>query len=41
MTGGAYMPNHKLYYNIPNQESIDEAAKIIKQMTNGEKISVE
>ena len=38
MTGGAYMPNVKLYYNIPDQASIDRAANMIKKMVNGEKI---
>ncbi len=41
MTGGAYMPNNKLYYMIPNEESVNECASLIKQMMNGEKISVE
>ena len=41
MTGGAYMPNNKLYYMIPNENSVNECASLIKQMMNGEKISVE
>lgn len=39
MTGGAMMPNSKLYYMIPNQDSVDQATSLIKQMQNGEKIS--
>ena len=38
MTGGAYMPNHKLYYMIPNQDSVDKCTSIINKMMNGEKI---
>lgn len=38
MTGGAYMPNNKLYYMIPNQDSIDKCSSVIKKMMNGEKI---
>ena len=41
MTGGAYMPNNKLYYMIPNEESVNECASLIKQMMNGEKIHIE
>lgn len=41
MTGGAYMPNNRLYYMIPNENSVNECASLIKQMMNGEKISVE
>ena len=41
MTGGAYMPNNKLYYMIPNEDSVNECASLIKQMMNGEKINVE
>lgn len=40
MTGGAYMPNNKLYYMIPNDESVKACTSLIKQMMNGEKISV-
>ena len=32
MTGGAYMPNHKLYYMIPDQSSVDKCVSIIKDM---------
>ena len=38
MTGGAYMPNNKLYYMIPNQDSVDKCSGLIKKMVNGEKI---
>lgn len=41
MTGGAYMPNNRLYYMIPDENSVNECASLIKQMMNGEKISVE
>lgn len=38
MTGGAYMPNNKLYYMVPNQDSINKCSSMIKKMMNGEKI---
>lgn len=41
MTGGAYMPNNKLYYLVPDQNSIDKCSALIKQMMKGEKISVQ
>ena len=41
MTGGAYMPNQRLYYSVPIQESVDETADLIKQMVKGEKITLE
>ena len=41
MTGGAYMPNNRLYYMIPNQESVNECSALIKKMANGEKIHIE
>lgn len=41
MTGGAYMPNNRLYYMIPNQDSVDECSALIKKMANGEKIHIE
>lgn len=40
-TGGAWMPNNKLYYMIPNQDSVNKASSLIKKMVDGEKISVE
>ena len=40
MTGGAYMPNHKLYYSIPDEESIKKCSDLIKRMIKGEIISV-
>ena len=40
MTGGAYMPNNKLYYMIPNQNSVDKCVSLIKKMDAGEKITV-
>lgn len=40
MTGGAYMPNNKLYYMIPDQDSVNKCSSLIKQMMEGEKISV-
>ncbi|MCD7893315.1 MAG: LCP family protein [Erysipelotrichaceae bacterium] len=41
MTGGAYMPNNKLYYMIPNEDSVDNASSLIQAMVNNETISVE
>ena len=41
MTGGAYMPNNRLYYMIPNQDSVDECSALIKKMASGEKIHIE
>lgn len=38
MTGGAYMPNNKLYYMIPDQSSVDYCSSLINKMMNGEKI---
>lgn len=40
-TGGAMMPNRKLYYMIPNESSITKAKDLIQKMINGEKITVE
>ena len=40
MTGGAYMPNNKLYYMIPDQDSVNECVSLIKKMNAGEKISI-
>ncbi len=40
MTGGAYMPNNKLYYMIPNDESVSYCSSLIKKMMNGEKITI-
>lgn len=40
MTGGAYMPNNKLYYMIPDQDSVNECVSLIKKMDAGEKISI-
>lgn len=39
MTGGAYMPSHKLYYLLVSQDSIDTCVSVIKKMTNGDAIS--
>lgn len=41
MTGGAYMPNNRLYYMIPNQDSVNECSALIKKMASGEKIHIE
>ncbi len=35
MTGGAYMPNNKLYYMIPNESSVAENKKAIQQVLAG------
>lgn len=40
MTGGAYMPNNKLYYMIPDDKSVKSCTSLIKKMMNGEKITV-
>lgn len=40
MTGGAYMPNNKLYYMIPDDKSVSSCTALIKKMMNGEKITV-
>ena len=40
MTGGAYMPNNRLYYMIPDQDSVNECVSLIKKMDAGEKISI-
>lgn len=34
-TGGAYMPDSKLYYMIPNDESVKENLQAIKDVLNG------
>lgn len=41
MTGGAYMPNNRLYYMIPDENSIAECSSIIKQMMQGETINID
>lgn len=41
MTGGAMIPNTPLYYMLPDDESVSRCSSLIKQMANGEKISVE
>lgn len=40
MTGGAMMPNNRLYYMIPDEDSVSNATSLIKKMAEGEKISV-
>ena len=40
MTGGAMMPNRKLYYLIPNQQSIITNSNYIKQMKKDERINI-
>lgn len=37
-TGGAYMPNTKLYYMIPDDDSVTENANAIKAVINGQTI---
>ena len=34
-TGGAYMPDSKLYYMIPNDDSVKENLQAIKDVLNG------
>lgn len=41
MTGGALMPNNRLYYMIPDQSSVDRASDLIKRMDSGETISID
>ncbi|MCD7949522.1 MAG: LCP family protein [Erysipelotrichaceae bacterium] len=41
MTGGAYMPNNKLYYMIPDDDSVAYATELIQAMVDGETITVE
>lgn len=41
MTGGSYMPNNRLYYMIPNENSVNECKALIQQMVNGETINIE
>ena len=41
MTGGAYIPNVKLYYKIPDENSIAHAKGLIDKMTNGEVLTEE
>ena len=38
MTGGAYMPNAKLYYMLPNTKSVNENKELIQKVLKGEKI---
>lgn len=40
MTGGAYMPNNKLYYMIPDENSVQACVTLINKMQAGETISV-
>ena len=37
MMGGAYMPNNRLYYLVPNEESVAENKTAILQIMNGKK----
>lgn len=37
-TGGAYMPSRKLYYMIPDDESVSENVAAIKSVLNGETV---
>lgn len=38
MTGGAYMPSDKLYYLIPNEDSVQKCTDLIRKMTKGQSI---
>ena len=38
MTGGAYMPNNKLYYMIPDDSSVSENIAAIKAVLNGQTV---
>lgn len=37
-TGGAYMPNNKLYYMIPDSHSVNENVNAIKAVLNGQAV---
>ena len=37
-TGGAYMPSSRLYYMIPDDESVSENVAAIKSVLNGETV---
>lgn len=37
-TGGAYMPNTKLYYMIPDDSSVSENISAIKAVLNGQTV---
>ena len=37
-TGGAYMPNNKLYYMIPDDNSVAENVSAIKAVLNGQTV---
>lgn len=39
MTGGAYMPNNKLYYMIPNDSSVAENKQAIQNVLDGKPVS--
>lgn len=39
MTGGAYMPNNKLYYMIPNEASVAENKQAIQNVLDGKPVS--
>lgn len=39
MTGGAYMPNNKLYYMIPNESSVAENKQAIQSVLDGKPVS--
>ena len=41
MKGGAYIPNVKLYYNIPSEDSIAHGKSLIDKMMNGELLTEE
>ena len=38
-TGGSYMPNHKLYYMIPNQKSVSENKQYIENVLAGKPVN--
>ena len=39
MKGGAYIPNVKLYYNIPKEEYIQKGHDLIQKMIDGETLT--
>jgi len=41
MTGGAYMPNNRLYYMIPDDESVATCTGLIKDILSGKKIEID
>lgn len=41
MKGGYYMPDTRLYYLIPDENSVEQNKQYIKKMLKGEEFTVE